>query len=134
MTPFQTHWNATKRNDIYATDVGLVFGIAFDRNASSPNVYVANGAAFGLHIVDSSGNEIKDGQPGARWMRGQFADGIDEPAIFKIDTQTNIVTRFGTLTNDGPGFGNIAFNPYTAQNNFYVSDLSNGKILSLIHI
>lgn len=126
-----TNWLPPKRQGLDATDVGLVFGIAFDQDATGPNVYVANSAAFGLHIEDSSGVQIQNGQADARWMAGQFANGINEPAVFKVDTTSNIVTRFGPISNDGPGFGNIAFNQYPSQNVFYVSDLSNGKIYHL---
>lgn len=132
--PFQTAWTdytgfiKQSSKALTPTDVGLVFGIAFD---TDENVYVANSAAFGLHIVDSAGKTVPNGQAGASWMRGQFSDAHGEPAIYKVDTSTNTVSRFGSLTNDGPGFGNIAFNPYSSQSNFYVSDISNGKIYHL---
>lgn len=139
--PTTTNWSAPKRKPVTARQVGLIFGIAIDRASPPnvpPNVYVANSAAFGMHIVDSNGNTIATGAPGARWMDGQFGalsvsalKPQGEPAIYIINSTTGTPTRFGTLTNDGPGFGDIAFNRYTTPQNFYVSDLSNGKIYRL---
>lgn len=137
VAPNISNWAAAMRNKMTPDKVGLVFGIAIDHDPV-PNIYIANSAAFGMNIVDAGGMTISNGQPGAQWMPGQFGAGSvtgsspqGEPAIYKIDSATNTAIRFGTLTNDGPGFGNIAFNTYTAQNNFYVSDLSNGKIYHL---
>jgi len=137
IVPTANNWPAIIRGKVTPLEVGLIFGIAIDHE-QTPNVYVANSAAFGLHIENAAGITINNGAADARWMDGQFGSASispgnpeGEPALYKINSQTNAVSRFGTLTNDGPGFGNIAFNPFTAQPNFYVSDLSNGMIYHL---
>lgn len=117
-----------------AEQVGLVFGVAIDADGL---VYVANSAAFGLNIVNAQGSRILTGQAGAVWMPGQFGSGSvsptapqGEPAIYQFDPSSGVLSRFGTISNDGPGFGNIAFNTYSGTD-FYVSDLSDGKIYHL---
>ena len=134
-------WNgrlfaAPKTFDVFAKDVGQVFGVALDDSAQ-PNVYVAATSLFGLNIVsrarDGSPERRKKGGPGAGWMKGQF--GLDlqggPGAIYKIDGRTGAVTLFANVTldgvpNPGAGLGNLAYD--AAHKQLFVSDLYTGMI------
>jgi hypothetical protein len=111
-------FQAPKTFDVYAKDVGQVFGVALDDSAQ-PNIYVAATSVFGLNIVNRGRDGLperrKKGGPSAGWMKGQF--GLDlqggPGAIYKIDGRTGAVTLFANVTlngvpNPGPGLGNLA--------------------------
>lgn len=127
---------APKTFDVFAKDVGQVFGVALD-DQTPPNVYVAATALFGLNIVsrtrDGQLERRKKGGPGAGWMKGQF--GLDlqggPGGIYKIDGRTGAVTLFANVTLDGvpnpaPGLGNLAYDAEHKQ--LFVSDLYTGMI------
>ena len=127
---------APKKFDVFAKDVGQVFGVALD-DQSAPNIYVAATSAFGLNIVrrgrDGLPERMKKGGPGASWMKGQF--GLDlqggPGAIYKIDGRTGAVSLFANVTldgvpNPGPGLGNLAYD--SAHKQLFVSDLYTGMI------
>jgi hypothetical protein len=133
-------FTAPKTFDVFAKDVGQVFGVALDVSAQPnvpPNVYVAATSMFGLNIVsrarDGSPERRKKGGPGAGWMKGQF--GLDlqggPGGIYKIDGQTGAVTLFANVTldgvpNPGAGLGNLAYD--SAHKQLFVSDLYTGMI------
>ena len=88
---------------------------------------------FGLQIVTPEGDRLVKGEPGARWMPGQF--GLDKGgtpgSVWKIDGTTGIVSLFANIKQDGkdnagPGLGAITYDPATKQ--FFVSDLETGLI------
>ena len=127
---------APKTFDVFAKDVGQVFGVALD-DQPQPNIYVAATSVFGLNIVgrggDGSPERRKKGGPGAGWMKGQF--GLDlqggPGGIYKIDGRTGVVTLFANVTldgvpNPGPGLGNLAYD--SAHKQLFVSDLYTGMI------
>jgi hypothetical protein len=72
--------NAPAKFQVFARDVGQVFGLAVD-DAQPANIYAASTSVHGLHIVvpDADGDgrpeRIKLGQPGAVWMDGLFGVG-----------------------------------------------------------
>ena len=127
---------APKKFDVFAKDVGQVFGVALD-DASPPNIYVAATSVFGLNLVsrgrDGSPERRKKGGPGAGWMKGQF--GLDlqggPGGIYRIDGRTGVPTLFANVTldgvpNPGPGLGNLAYD--SAHKQLFVSDLYTGMI------
>jgi hypothetical protein len=127
---------APKKFDVFAKDVGQVFGVALDDSAQ-PNIYVAATSVFGLNIVgrgrDGAPERRKKGGPGAGWMQGQF--GLDlqggPGGIYKIDGRTGVVTLFANVTldgvpNPGTGLGNLAYD--SAHKQLFVSDLYTGMI------
>lgn len=127
---------APKKFDVFAKDVGQVFGVALD-DQSPPNIYVAATSVFGLHIVsrgrDGLPERRKKGGPGAGWMKGQF--GLDlqggPGGIYKIDGRTGAASLFANVTldgvpNPGPGLGNLAYD--SANKQLFVSDLYTGMI------
>lgn len=127
---------APKTFDVFAKNVGQVFGVALDDSAQ-PNVYVAATSVFGLNIVsrarDGSPERRKKGGPGAGWMKGQF--GLDlqggPGGIYKIDGRTGVATLFANVTldgvpNPGAGLGNLAYD--SARKQLFVSDLYTGMI------
>ena len=127
---------APKTFDVFAKDVGQVFGVALDDSAQ-PNIYVAATSAFGLNIVvrgrDGLPERRKKGTPGAGWMKGQF--GLDlqggPGSVYKIDGRTGVPTLFANVTlngvpNPGPGLGNLAYD--AAHKQLFVSDLHTGMI------
>lgn len=129
-------FSAVKKFDVFAKDVGQVFGVALD-DQPAPNIYVAATSVFGLHIVsrgrDGTPERRKKGGPGAGWMTGQF--GLDlqggPGGIFKIDGRTGVTTLFANVAldgvpNPGPGLGNLAYDP--AHKQLFVSDLYTGMI------
>ncbi|HEX3440915.1 MAG TPA: hypothetical protein VHT93_11260, partial [Pseudolabrys sp.] len=129
-------FTAPKTFDVFAKDVGQVFGVALD-DQPVPNIYVAATSVFGLNIVrrgrDGQPERMKKGGPGAGWMKGQF--GLDlqggPGGIYKVDGQTGAVTLFANVTldgvpNPGPGLGNLAYD--AAHKQLFVSDLYTGMI------
>ncbi len=130
--------NAPVKFQVFARDIGQVFGLALDA-ADPPNIYAASSSVLGLQIVvpDTDGDgrpeRLKLGQPGAQWMDGQFglAKGGGPGTVWKINGETGEVTKFADILsagvpNSGPGLGNVA---YDAKNNqFFVSDLDTGLI------
>jgi hypothetical protein len=127
---------APKTFDVFAKDVGQVFGVALDDDAA-PNVYLAATSVFGLNIVvrgrDGQPERRKKGGPGAGWMKGQF--GLDlqggPGSIYKVDGRTGAVSLLANVTldgvpNPGPGLGNLAYD--SAHKQLFVSDLYTGMI------
>jgi hypothetical protein len=127
---------APKTFDVFAKDVGQVFGVALDDDAA-PNIYLAATSAFGLNIVvrgrDGQPERRKKGGPGAGWMKGQF--GLDlqggPGSIYKVDGRTGAVSLLANVTldgvpNPGPGLGNLAYD--SAHKQLFVSDLYTGMI------
>lgn len=128
---------APSKLSIKARQVGQVFAIALDDGlgAATPNIYLGATAAFGLQIVvpDSDGDgapeRVKNGQPDAQWMAGQF--GLDAGggpgSIWKVDGVRGAVTLFATLPgNSAPGVGDVVFD--SASRQFFASDLDSGLI------
>jgi uncharacterized repeat protein (TIGR01451 family) len=127
---------APKTFDVFARDVGQVFGVALDDD-EVPNIYLAATSAFGLNIVargrDGLPERRKKGGPGAGWMKGQF--GLDlqggPGSIYKVDGRTGAVSLLTNLTlegvpNPGPGLGNLVYD--SAHRQLFVSDLHTGMI------
>jgi hypothetical protein len=116
-------------------EIGQVFGVTLDGdNANAnPNIYVTSTSLFGLQIVTPEGDRLVKGEPGARWMQGQF--GLDKGgtpgSVWKIDGTTGAVSLFANIKRDGQdnagtGLGAIAYDPGTKQ--LFVSDLETGLI------
>ncbi len=129
-------FQAPKTFDVFAKDVGQVFGIALD-DATPPNIYLAATSAFGLQIVgrgrDGLPERRKKGAPGAGWMKGQFGLELQggPGSIYKVDGRTGAVNLFANVTlegvpNPGPGLGNLAYD--AAHKQLFVSDLYSGMI------
>lgn len=127
---------APKTFDVFAKDVGQVFGVALD-DQTPPNIYVASTSAYGLHIVargrDGRPERRKKGGPGVGWMRGQF--GLDlqggPGSVYKVDGRTGQVSLLANVTlegvpNPGPGLGNLAYD--SAHKQLLMSDLYTGMI------
>jgi hypothetical protein len=108
-----------------AEEIGQVFAIALD---DAGNIYLGATSAFGLNIVEGSGNErLEAGEPGARFMDGQFGKNGGPGSIWRVDGTTGEITEFAKLPdNAGPGIGDIVFDTVTRQ--FFVSDLDTGLI------
>ena len=118
-----------------AGDIGQVFGVAFDSDTAkrAPNIYVTATSLFGLQIVSKDGQRLVKGEPGARWMPGQFGieKGGGPGSVWKIDGVTGAASLFANLTgeggkNAGPGLGTIAYDPASQQ--LFVTDLEYGLI------
>ncbi len=127
---------APKTFDVFARDVGQVFGIALD-DQTPPNIYLAATSLFGLNIVsrgrDGTPERRKRGGPGAGWMKGQFGLELQggPGSIYKVDGRTGVVSLFANVTldgvpNPGPGLGNLAYD--AAHKQLFVSDLYTGMI------
>src|SRR6185436_4417363 len=92
-------FQAPKTFDVFARDVGQVFGVALDDQAA-PNLYFAATSAFGLNLVgrgpDGLPERRKVGGPGTVWMKGQFGLDLqgDPGSIYKVDGKTGAVTLF----------------------------------------
>src|SRR4051812_5631500 len=58
--------------DVFAKDVGQVFGVALDDQQPASNIYLAATSAFGLNLVGRGANgqpeRRKVGGPGTGWM------------------------------------------------------------------
>ncbi len=127
--------NAPIKFQATAGEIGQVFGVTLDGDTANatPNIYVTSTSLFGLQIVTPEGDRLVKGEPGARWMPGQF--GLDKGgtpgSVWKIDGATGLVSLFANIKSDdkdnaGPGLGDIAYDPATHQ--FFVSDLETGLI------
>jgi len=127
---------AAKTFDVFAKDVGQVFGLALD-DQSPPNLYLTSTSAFGLNLVargrDGQPERRKKGGPGVGWMRGQF--GLDlqggPGSIYKVDGSTGTVSLLTNVTlegvpNPGAGLGSLAYD--AAHKQLLVSDLYTGMI------
>lgn len=131
--------------EVKASEIGQVFGLAFDDGERAenelriPNLYVTSSVLHGLQIVgpdtddDGRPERLKKGQADATFMEGQFGtkNGGTPGSIWKIDGLTGQVTLFANVIldgeeNSGPGLGNIAFDKRTRQ--LFVSDLDTGMI------
>ncbi len=131
--------------EVKASEIGQVFGLAFDDGLRGeneprvPNLYVTSSVLHGLQIVgpdtddDGRPERLKKGQGDATFMEGQFGtkNGGTPGAIWKIDGLTGEVSLFANVKlaeedNSGPGLGNIAFDKITRQ--LFVSDLDTGMI------
>lgn len=134
-------FQAPKTFDVFAKDVGQVFGIALDdqvvRNQVVTNIYLAATSAFGLNLVgrgrDGLPERRKVGGPGTGWMKGQFGLDLqgDPGSIYKVDGATGVVTLFAKVMldgvpNPGPALGNLAYD--AAHKQLFVSDLYTGMI------
>ncbi|GBE43617.1 putative peptidoglycan binding domain protein [bacterium BMS3Bbin10] len=130
--------NVPTKFQVFARDVGQVFGLALDKSDPA-NIYAASTSVHGLQIVvpDADGDgrpeRIKLGQPGAQWMDGQFGlgRGGGPGTLWKINGETGEITKFadilgGGIPNSGPGLGNIAYDAKRKQ--LFVSDLDTGLI------
>ena len=127
--------NAPIKFQTIAGEIGQVFGVALDGATANatPNIYVTATSLFGLQIVSADGERLVKGEPGARWMPGQF--GLDKGgtpgSVWKIDGVTGIVSLFANIAHDGkdnagPGLGAIAYDSATQQ--LFVSDIETGLI------
>jgi hypothetical protein len=125
-----------KTFDVFAKDVGQVFGVALD-DERAPNIYLAATSAFGLNLVgrgaDGKPERRKIGGPGTGWMKGQFGLDLqgDPGSIYKVDGATGVVTLFAKVMldgvpNPGPALGNLAYDAPHKQ--LFVSDLYTGMI------
>lgn len=140
-TPQAQLLNAPEKYKAFARDIGQVFGLALDKE-NPANIYAASTSVHGLQIVvaDADGDgrpeRIKLGQPGARWMEGQFglARGGGPGTVWKIHGETGEISKFADILsngvpNSGPGLGNIAYDQ--ARKQLFVSDLDTGEIKRL---
>ena len=129
-------FQAPKTFDVFARDVGQVFGVALDDQAA-PNIYLSATSAFGLNLVGRASDGLperrKVGGPGTVWMKGQFGLELqgDPGSIYKIDGTTGAVSLFAKVMLDGvpnPGaaLGNLAYDATHKQ--LFVSDLYTGMI------
>jgi uncharacterized repeat protein (TIGR01451 family) len=127
--------NAPIKFKATAGEIGQVFGVALDGDTANatPNIYVTSTSLFGLQIVAANGDRLVKGEPGARWMPGQF--GLDKGgtpgSVWKIDGVTGLISLFANIEHDGkanagPGLGAITYDPATKQ--LFVSDLETGLI------
>jgi uncharacterized repeat protein (TIGR01451 family) len=123
--------------DVFAKDVGQVFGVALDDQQPASNIYLAATSAFGLNLIsrgaDGQPERRKTGGPGAGWMKGQFGLDLqgDPGSIYKVDGATGVITLFAKVMLDGvpnPGaaLGNLAYD--AAHKQLFVSDLYTGMI------
>ena len=127
--------NAPIKFQATAGEIGQVFGVTLDGDTANatPNIYVTSTSLFGLQIVSAEGDRLVKGEPGARWMPGQFGltKGGTPGSVWKIDGATGFVSLFANVKHDGkdnagPGLGAIAYDPATRQ--LFVSDLETGLI------
>ena len=120
-----------------AGQVGHVFGIAFEGDGVSgpPNIFLAASSMYGLQIVKPDGNDVRrlvSGEPGARFMAGQFGPGRGGPgSIYHINGRTGEIKLFANVAregraNSGPGLGNLAYAPRSKQ--LFAADLETGMI------
>ena len=118
-----------------AGEIGQVFGVTLDSDSANktPNIYVTSTSLFGLQIVSQGGDRLVKGEPGARWMPGQF--GLDKGgspgSIWKIDGTTGSISLFANVENAGkdnagPGLGDISYD--SASQQLFVTDLETGLI------
>jgi hypothetical protein len=129
-------WPAETYRDFKAKDVGQVFGVTLD-DAEQPNIYLAAGSTYGLHIVapdadtDGRPERMKTGGASAEWMNGMWGANGGPGSIWKVDGKTGAVSlfadvRFESQFNAGAALGNITYVP--SRKEIFVSDLSTGMI------
>lgn len=129
--------DAAVRFKATAGEIGHVFGIAFESDGSSraPNLFVSATSLFGLQLVKPQGGDVQrilTGEPGARFMAGQFGPGTGGPgSVYRIDGVTGQISLFANIqfegrANSAPGLGNLAYDPRTRQ--IFVSDLETGIV------
>ena len=115
---------------IAAREVGQVFAIAVDKgtDGGAPNIYLGATSLFGLKIVEQSGTErIETGEPGAKFMDGQFGPNGSAGSIWKVDGNTGEISEFARLPgNSAAGVGDVVFDSQSQQ--FFATDLDNGMI------
>lgn len=127
---------APRTLEALAKDVGQVFGLALDDQAS-PNIYLGATSAFGLNLVARGQNgrveRRKAGGPGVGWMQGQFGLALqgDPGSIYRIDGTTGAPSVFARVMlngvpNPGPGLGALAYD--SAHRQLFASDLYTGMI------
>ena len=116
------HWiDEPQRQPVTASQVGQVFGIAFD-DADPPNIYLTATSAYGLHHLPDN----------SAWMDGMWGPGGGPGTVWKLSADNNYHPEiFADVTlderpNTGVSLGNIAFDRWNKQ--FYVSDLETGMI------
>ena len=121
---------APAKRQITAAEVGQVFAITLDdaSDGQAPNAYLGATSLFGLHIVEGVGIErLENGEPGARFMDGQFGPEGSAGSIWRINGKTGEISEFTSLPgNSGPGVGDVVFDAATRQ--FFASDLDTGLI------
>ncbi|MGQ0673239.1 MAG: hypothetical protein ACT4N2_10235 [Hyphomicrobium sp.] len=127
--------DAPLKFSVAARDIGQVFAVttaAMD-TSGPPDLYAAATSFYGLQIVTGEGSatRLARGQPGARWMDGQFGPDGGPGSIWKIDGRTGKPSlfadiRYGGEDNAGPGLGGLAFDPASLQ--FFATDLETGLI------
>jgi peptidoglycan hydrolase-like protein with peptidoglycan-binding domain len=120
--PLGHHWlNEPQRLHVTASQVGQVFGVAFD-DAPKPNIYLTATAAFGLHRTANN----------ADWMAGMWGVSAGPGTVWKLDAANNYKpVIFANIqlkgrSNTGAALGNIAYDRWNKQ--LYVSDLETGMI------
>jgi hypothetical protein len=129
-------FQAPKTFDVFAKDVGQVFGVTLD-DQRVPDIYLAATSAFGLNLVgrgaDGRPERKKVGGPGTGWMKGQFGLDLqgDPGSIYKVDGTTGAISLFAKVMldgvpNPGPALGNLAYD--AAHQQLFVSDLYTGMI------
>jgi hypothetical protein len=124
--------DAPRKLAVQAKQIGQVFGVTLDDRTPTPNIYATATSLYGLNIVNAQGKRVKKGGPGVQWMPGQFGTdlGGGPGSIWKIDG-TGKVSLLANVVyqgkpNDGPGLGNIAFDPVSKH--LFVSDLETGMV------
>jgi hypothetical protein len=124
--------DAPRKFAAQAKQIGQVFGVTLDDRAPTPNIYATATSLYGLNIVNAQGKRVKKGGPGVQWMPGQFGTdlGGGPGSIWKIDG-TGKVSLLANVAyqgkpNNGPGLGNIAFDPVSKH--LFVSDLETGMV------
>jgi sugar lactone lactonase YvrE len=138
-TPAGQLLNPQVKFEVKAADIGQVFGVALDDGATSPTLFTAATAAFGLQIVagapDADGTPVrlKAGAPDAKFMVGQFGGlpGAGPGTIYKIDVATGAATVFantdaGGVANSGAGLAGPALD--AKSRSLYAADLDTGQI------
>ncbi len=127
--------NAPIKFKATAGEIGQVFGVALDGDSANATPEYLRHLDFAVRLADRhpEGDRLVKGEPGARWMPGQF--GLDKGgtpgSVWKIDGVTGLISLFANIKHDGkdnagPGLGAIAYDPATKQ--LFVSDLETGLI------
>lgn len=120
---------------IKARDIGQVFGVTLvpEADGNRATAYAAATSLYGLQIVKGdreNPQRLVKGEPGARWMPGQFGPGGGAGAIWKIDGDgtaslfAEVAT--GGKANGGAGLGGLAYDAKSRQ--IFVADLASGLI------
>jgi hypothetical protein len=118
-----------------ASEIGQVFGLTFDDGLGRPvpNLYLAQGSAFGLHIIEPNGfgpglhKRLQRGQPGAQWMPGMWGPSGQPGTIWRVDGMNGTVTPFTIIPgNSGAAIAGLAFDPQAKS--IFAADLDTGMI------